>query len=67
MAPKKQSASQDAVATLFEHIASAIKNDRGLFLGEELTAAEAKAAIREAQGVARTYRSKAQENRSIGN
>jgi 16S rRNA C1402 (ribose-2'-O) methylase RsmI len=62
---KKQSESQDAVATLFEHIASAIEKDRGLFLGEELTAAEAKVAVSQALSVARDFRKRASQNRSI--
>lgn len=67
MAAKKQSEKQDAVATLFEGISSAIETDRGIFLGVELTAAEARAAIREAQAVAKRYREDAAKNRSIKN
>lgn len=66
MPRKTQSESQDRVAELFEEFAKMVERDSGVFMGDDLNAAERKAAIGAARATAKRFRLNAERNRSIG-
>lgn len=58
----KQSVDPAVVADFFESIAAHMRENRSIFLGagRELTAAESRVVVREARGLARSYRQQAE-------
>lgn len=56
---------QDNVAAYFESLASATEDGRGIFLGQELSAAETRAVVGRLNTLAKQYREKADEIRNL--
>jgi hypothetical protein len=63
---KKQSEMQDAVAEFWENVATMVQQESGVFMGDNLNAAETRTVVSQARGLAKDMRAKASRNRSIG-
>jgi hypothetical protein len=64
--PKKLSDQQENVSVFFDEIATKLDHDGGLLMGQDLSPAEKKTAVRELRGLAKEYFERARKNRSVG-